>query len=66
MTALKKGETSSAPLQTQFGWHIIRLDDVRDLAFPPYEQVKGRIAGQLQQQAVRRHVQALRAEAKVE
>ncbi|MCP5277295.1 MAG: peptidylprolyl isomerase [Thiobacillus sp.] len=66
MTALKKGETSSVPVQTKFGWHIIRLDDVRDLAFPPYDQIKGRIAGQLQQLAIRRHLQALRAEAKVE
>jgi len=66
MTALKKGETSSKPIQTQFGWHIIRLDDVRNLDFPAYDKIKGRIASQLQQQAVRRYVQALRAEAKVE
>jgi len=66
MTALKKGQISPTPVQTQFGWHIIRLDDVRDLAFPAYDQIKGRIASQLQQQAVRRYVQSLRAEAKVE
>ena len=66
MMALKKGQTSTDPVQTQFGWHIIRLADVRDLDFPPFEKVKGRIAGQMQQQAIRRYVQALRAEAKVE
>lgn len=66
MTALKKGETSKKPVQTQFGWHILRLADMRDLDFPPYEQLKGRIASQLQQQAIHRYVQALRAEAKVE
>lgn len=66
MTALKKGETSTTPIQTQFGWHIIRLTDVRDLDFPDYDKIKGRIAGQLQQQAIRRYVQSLRAEAKVE
>jgi peptidyl-prolyl cis-trans isomerase C len=66
MTALKKGEVSAEPVQTQFGWHIIRLDDVRELAFPPYEEVKGRIAAQLQQAAIRRYVQTLRADAKVE
>ncbi len=66
MTALKKGQTSTSPVQTQFGWHIIRLDDIRNLDFPAYDKIKGRIAGQLQQQAVRRYVQALRAEAKVE
>lgn len=66
MTTLKKGETTKTPVQTQFGWHIIRLVDEQALAFPPYEELKGRIANQLQQQAVRRYVQALRAEAKVE
>ena len=66
MTALKKGETSKAPVQTQFGWHVIRVDDVRDLTFPSYDEIKGRIAAQLQQLAVRRYVQSLRAEAKVE
>lgn len=66
MTGLKKGEVSAKPIQTQFGWHLIRLTDVRDLAFPEYDKIKGRIAGQLQQQAIRRYVQALRAEAKVQ
>lgn len=66
MTALKKGETSKAPVQTKFGWHIIRLTDVRDLDFPDYDKIKGRIVSQLQQQAIRRYVQSLRAEAKVE
>lgn len=66
MTDLKKGQTTQAPVQTQFGWHIVKLVDERALDFPPFDQLKGRIAGQLQQQAVRRYVQALRAEAKVE
>lgn len=66
MTALKKGQVGSAPVQTQFGWHVIRLDDLRDLDFPAYDAIKGRIASQMQQQAVRRYVQSLRAEAKVE
>ena len=66
MASLKKGETAKAPVQTQFGWHLIKLTDERALDFPPYDQLKGRIANQLQQQAVRRYVQALRAEAKVE
>ncbi|MEW5770299.1 MAG: peptidylprolyl isomerase [Pseudomonadota bacterium] len=66
MTALKKGQVSAAPVQTQFGWHVIRLDDVRNLDFPAFDAIKGRIANQMQQQAVRRYVQSLRAEAKVE
>jgi peptidyl-prolyl cis-trans isomerase C len=66
MVALKKGQTSTEPVQTQFGWHILRLNDVRDLDFPPFEKIKDRIANQIQQQNIRRYVQALRAEAKVE
>lgn len=66
MTALKKGQVSQEPVATDFGWHIIKLTDQRALAFPPFEQAKGRIANQLQQLAIRRYVQGLRAEAKVE
>jgi len=66
VVGLKKGETTANPVKTQFGWHIVRLMDERALEFPSYDAVKGRIAGQLQQGAIRRHVQALRAEAKVD
>jgi len=66
MAGLQKGELAKAPVKTQFGWHIIKLTDKRALAFPPFEEVKGKIANQLQQHAIRRYVQALRAEAKVE
>lgn len=38
--ALKKGETIAKPVQTQFGWHVIRLDDVREVQPPPFDQVK--------------------------
>lgn len=66
MVKLKKGEYTQAPVQTRFGWHVIRLEDSRTLEFPPYEQVKARIAQQLQQIAVRNYVRGLRNAAKVE
>jgi len=66
MTALKKGQTYATPVQTQFGWHILRLDDTRKLDFPSFEDIKERIAGKLQQSAIRKHVQDLTATAKVE
>src|ERR1700760_2339526 len=47
---LKKGEVTPEPVKTQFGWHIIRLDDSRDVAPPPFEQVKAQIAQQMQQE----------------
>ncbi len=40
ITALQKGETTAAPVKTDFGYHVIELVDVRVTAFPPYDQVK--------------------------
>jgi peptidyl-prolyl cis-trans isomerase C len=66
MVKLKKGEITKDPVQTQFGWHVIQLDDTRKLDFPAYDKIKGRIAGQMQQLQIRKLVQELRATAKVE
>ena len=66
MVALKKGETSAAPVRSQFGFHIIRLDDVREAQLPKLEDVKPQIAQQLQQQRMAAFQQELRAKAKVE
>ncbi len=41
--ALKKGEMTQAPVQTQYGYHVIRLDDTRDNTPPPFEAVKDRV-----------------------
>ena len=43
VAGLKKGETTSAPVQTEFGWHVIRLDDVRETAPPAFDTVKDRL-----------------------
>jgi peptidyl-prolyl cis-trans isomerase C len=66
MVKLKKGEVGKDPVQTQFGWHVIKLEDTRKLDFPAYDKLKGRIAGQLQQLQLRKFVQELRATSKVE
>ena len=66
MAALKKGETTSAPVKTQFGYHIIRLDDVRDAVMPKYEEVKPQIVQQLQQNKLAEFQQGLRDKAKIE
>jgi peptidyl-prolyl cis-trans isomerase C len=66
MVALSKGSTTTAPVKTQFGWHIIRLDDVRDVAFPPMDQIKGKIAESLQRQRVDKMLADLRSNAKIE
>ena len=43
VAALKKGEVTAAPVKTEYGWHVIRLDDVRDTPVPPLEQVKQQV-----------------------
>lgn len=66
MVALKKGETTSTAVKSQFGFHIIRLDDTREAQLPKLEEVKTQIVQQLQQQRMATFQQEMRAKAKVE
>ncbi|TDE37077.1 peptidylprolyl isomerase [Antarcticimicrobium sediminis] len=56
----------SQPVQTQFGWHIVKLNETRDMTPPTLDEVHDEIAGELRQQAVVDGVDALVAEAEVE
>ena len=49
MSKLKKGEMTETPVKTQFGWHIIRLDDTRAAQFPEFDAVKPQIEQRLAQ-----------------
>jgi peptidyl-prolyl cis-trans isomerase C len=53
-------------VKTQFGYHIIRLDDTRTPKLPPLDAVRGEIVKQLQQQRVREAITEVRAGAKIE
>jgi peptidyl-prolyl cis-trans isomerase C len=66
MTALAKGQLTETPVKSQFGYHIIRLDDVRQAQLPKLDEVKPQIAQQLQQQKLAKYQADLRAKAKVE
>ena len=66
LMALGKGKTTEVPVKTQFGYHIIRLEDVRDAKLPPLEEVKQQIAQQLTQQKMSKYQEELRGKAKVE
>lgn len=66
MAKLKKGEFTAQPVKTRFGWHLIKLEDTRPIAFPELDKVKGRIVNQLTQNDIRQYVSELRAAAKVE
>jgi peptidyl-prolyl cis-trans isomerase C len=66
MIKLKKGETTQAPVKSQFGWHVIRVDDMREAQLPKFEDVKPQIAQQLQQQKLAQFQENLRKSAKIE
>ena len=66
MVALTKGKTTETPVQTQFGWHVIRLDDVREAQLPKLDEIKPQIAQQLGQQKLMKFQEDLRAKAKIE
>ena len=66
MVKLNKGQLTDAPVKSQFGFHVIRLDDVREAQLPKLEEVKPQIAQQLQQAKLGKFQDDLRAKAKVE
>ncbi|HEY8355592.1 MAG TPA: peptidylprolyl isomerase [Methylophilaceae bacterium] len=63
--ALKKGAITTKPVQTQFGWHVIKLQDVRTAQPPAYEKVKPALEQQLQQEQLEKMLSDLRAKAKI-
>ena len=63
---LKKGEYTKQPVQSQFGWHVIKLEDMRDLKVPQFEEVKPQLQQRLQQQSIQKAIADLRAKAKIE
>jgi peptidyl-prolyl cis-trans isomerase C len=63
---LQKGQMTQEPVHTQFGWHIIRLDDSRPITPPPLDQVKQQIVQQMQQEKLQAFEQNLRAQAKIQ
>ena len=66
LVALTKGKTTEKAVKSQFGFHIIRLDDVRDMQLPKYEDVKAQIGQNLLQQKLSKYQEELRGKAKIE
>jgi peptidyl-prolyl cis-trans isomerase C len=66
LRSLKKGAMTDAPVQTDFGFHVIRLDDERATKIPNFEEVKAQVQQSAQNQALQKHVQDLRNKAKIE
>jgi len=63
--ALKKGEVSK-PVQSKFGWHIIKIEDRREKPLPTYEQVKDQILDSMVQQKGQQVAQELRGKAEID
>jgi peptidyl-prolyl cis-trans isomerase C len=61
MVKLPKGKFTTAPVQTQFGWHVILVEDVRDAKIPSFEEVKPQLQQRLQGQALDMYFRELRA-----
>lgn len=66
MTSLQKGQITETPVQTQFGYHVIKLEDSRPAKVPSFEEVKPQIAEQLQQQKLQAYQQELKKKAKIQ
>lgn len=66
MVKLAKGQMTDAPVKSQFGFHIIRVDDVRDAALPKLDEVKPQISQQLEQQKLSSFQEGLRSKAKIQ
>ena len=66
VSKLEKGKFTQEPVKTQFGYHVILLEDVKPIEAPPLEEVKPQLTQQLQQQNVKKQLDALKAGAKIE
>lgn len=66
VTGLEKGKFTQEPVKTQFGYHVILLEDKRPIEAPPLEAVKPQLTRQLQQQNVMKQLEALKAKAKID
>jgi peptidyl-prolyl cis-trans isomerase C len=64
--AMKTGEISSAPVKTQFGWHVIKVDDRRAANPVTFDEARQDLFNQLSQQSVAQFIETLRSNAKIE
>ncbi|WP_295639167.1 peptidylprolyl isomerase [uncultured Methylibium sp.] len=66
MVKLNKGAMTDTPVKSQFGWHILKLEDVRDTQFPPLDEVKPQIQQRLSQQKLASFRDELKSKAKTD
>ncbi|MDO6386291.1 peptidyl-prolyl cis-trans isomerase [Uliginosibacterium sp. 31-12] len=66
LKGLEKGKFTETPVKSQFGYHVILLEDVRKIAPPPIESIKPQLQQSLQQEALAAYIKDLVAKAKIE
>jgi len=66
MSKLEKGQLTEQPVKTQFGWHVIRVDDIRAMAPPPLDQLKPQLQQELERRKIQQLQKDLRAKATIE
>jgi peptidyl-prolyl cis-trans isomerase C len=66
LVALQKGQFTEVPVKTEFGYHVIKLEDVRAQKFPTLEEVKQQVVEGLQQKKMQTYQQALMKKAKIQ
>jgi peptidyl-prolyl cis-trans isomerase C len=65
MVKLDKGKFTTQPVQTQFGWHVIRVDEVREAKVPSFDEVKPQLQQRMQSQMLDQYLKDLRAKSGV-
>jgi len=66
VAALQPGQMTEQPVQSQFGWHVIKLEEARATAAPPFEEVKDRVKVLVQRKKLQTYLEDLRKNAKIE
>ena len=66
LTKLKKGEMTDTPVKSQFGYHVIRLEDTREASFPAFDEVQGQLKQRMEQVKLQRYQDELRSKAKTD
>jgi len=65
MVGLEKGKFTETPVKSDFGWHVIQLDDVKDAKIPTFEEAKAGLANRLREKMIQQHIESLVKAAKV-
>ena len=66
MAATKKGQLADKPVQSQFGWHVIEVMDIRPIEFPALDQVRKELEQVMREQALAAYQDQLRSKAKID